>query len=93
MLYLTTSHGSLNRLLQAVLSDLKVPQYIAGCKALGLVDKLITGPLWRHLRLSDTSILDMSSVYVRMKEKFEKWAEDAQPILDGSDHLLPQHEY
>jgi E1A/CREB-binding protein len=29
-LYLTTSHGSLNQLLQAVLLDLQVPQYIAG---------------------------------------------------------------
>ena len=88
----TTSHGSLNLLLHSILSDLKVLQYIAGCRALGLVDKLVTGPLWCHLCLSDTSILDMSGVYTKMKERFEKWGEDAQPILDGSDHFLPQHE-
>ena len=33
--YLKCSHGQLNRLLQAVLSDLSSPKYIAGCKALG----------------------------------------------------------
>ena len=41
--YLTTSHGSLNQLLQAVLSDLQMPQYLAGCRVLGIIDKLITG--------------------------------------------------
>ena len=36
-----------NRLLKAVLDDIQIPEYLAGCKALGLVNKLITGPLWR----------------------------------------------
>ena len=35
-----------NQLLRAVLSDVKVPEYQAGCKALGLVNKMITGPFW-----------------------------------------------
>ena len=90
--YLTTAHGSLNLLLQAVCSDLKVPQYIAGCRALGIVDKLVTGPLWRHLQLSTTSVLNMSTVYTKIKEKFEEWGEDAQAVVEGIDHLLPQHE-
>ena len=63
-----------------------------GCRALGIVDKLVTGPLWRYLSLSGTSVLNMSSIYTRMKEKFDKWADDAQSLLDGSDHLIPQHE-
>ena len=90
--YLTTSHGSLNLLLQAVLADLKVPQYLAGCRALGMIDKLITGPLWRHLQLTSTSILTMSEVYTYMMEKFEEWGDDAQVIVEGCANLLPQHE-
>ena len=39
------SHGTPNRLLKAVLEDIKNDVNLAGCKALGLVDKLITGPL------------------------------------------------
>ena len=90
--YLTTSHGSLNLLLQAVSADLQVPQYITGCRALGIIDKLITGPLWRHLQLSTASVLSMSDIYTQMKEKFEEWGEDAQAVLEGGDHLLRQHE-
>ena len=41
-------HGPPNRLLQA---DFSVPKYIAGCKALGIIDKIVIGPLWRHLGL------------------------------------------
>ena len=31
----------------------------------------------------------MSNVY---KEKFDKWANDAESLLDGSDYFLPQHD-
>ena len=39
-----------NHVLQFVRSDLTHPCYIVGCKALGLIDKIITGPLWRKLQ-------------------------------------------
>lgn len=90
--YLSESHGdSLNRLLQAVLVDLKSHCYIAGCKALGIVDKLVTGPLWRYLQTSTISILDMSETYTTMKIKFDEWAEDAQCIVDNQDLLFAAH--
>ena len=38
-----------NRLLAAVHYDLNVPSFIAGCRALGLIGKFLTGPLWRLL--------------------------------------------
>ena len=38
-----------NRLLQSVRADLNNPVYIVGCRALGLLDKITTGPLWRKL--------------------------------------------
>ena len=36
----------LNRLNRSELHDLKTPIYVAGCKALGLISKLVTTPLW-----------------------------------------------
>ena len=87
-----TSHGSLNLFATSCLADLKVPQYLAGCRALGIIDKLITGPLWHHLQLTSTSILTMSEVYTSMKEKFEEWGEDAETIVEGYANFLPQHE-
>ena len=64
--YLKETHGSLNVLLQAVLSDLKVPQYAAECRALGITDKVVIGFLWRYLMLSSVSVLDMSNVYTKV---------------------------
>ena len=37
---------AVNKLLKAVQYDMKVPEYMAGCKALGLVSYLVTIPLW-----------------------------------------------
>ena len=54
-----------NQLLRAVLADIQVPEYVAGYKALGLINKIITGPLWRVLECSDVSILDMNERYQR----------------------------
>ena len=92
MYYLTTSHGSLNLLLRSILSDLKVPQYVAACRALGIVDKIITGPLWRYLKSSTTSVLSVSDIYTRMNEKFTKWGENAEDVLEGNEHLLREYE-
>ena len=45
--FIQTVHGAqANRLLQAVLADLQDDMYISGCRALGLIDKAVTGPLW-----------------------------------------------
>jgi len=88
--YLLYHHPStLNRLLQAVLSDLRVPHFIAGIRALGIIDKVITGPFWRHLESSSVSILEMSDTYSKMKNKFEKWSKDAQVVMDKDDMLFP----
>lgn len=85
--YLTEAHGSLNLLLQAVLKDLKVAQYAAGCRALGIIDKVVTGPLWRYLVLSSVSVLGMSDIYTKIVEKLEAWGEDAQEVMEGNDTL------
>lgn len=64
--FLQNVWGTPNRLLKAVLEDMCNDNYIAGCKALGLVDKLITGPLWRILE-SDVHILDIPEHYRKLK--------------------------
>ena len=65
--FFTKSYVNSNRLLQSVNADLHNPFYIAGCKALGIINKLVTGPLWRLLE-SNVSITDMSDYYVSMIE-------------------------
>ncbi|KAJ8301919.1 hypothetical protein KUTeg_020906 [Tegillarca granosa] len=43
--FLENTHGCTNRLL----SNIKVLCYVAGCRAPGLVSKLITAPFWRDI--------------------------------------------
>ena len=76
-----------NRQLIAVLEDLKNPVYMAGCRAVWLVDKVITGPLWRKLKESTISVLQMSNVYSEMKNKFDSWSNDANGLIKGKAKL------
>ena len=72
-----------NQLLRAVLADVKVLEYIAGCKSLGLVNKIVTGPLWRVLESQDISILNMNEKFCRLKSCLEEWSQDATTVLSG----------
>ena len=77
-----------NQLLRAVLSDIQVPEYLSGCKALGLINKIVTGPLWRVLESSDVSILDMNDRYQTLKLCCDKWSFDATDVLSGDAVLF-----
>ena len=41
-----------NKLLETVHSDLQIKSYLYGCRALSLICKFATGPLWRFLECS-----------------------------------------
>ena len=83
--FIESIHGlQANQLLQSVLRDLKTPTLITGCRALGLIDKIVTGPLWRKLASKSMSVLQMGTIYCEIKEKFDLWSEDASSLIDGS---------
>ena len=72
-----------NQLLKAVLADLRVPEHLAGCRALGLINKFVTGPLWRVLESKSISILDMNERFQTLLSCLDKWALDASSLLSG----------
>ena len=80
--YLEEVHHTRNKLLQAVLCDLKHPLYLVGCHALGIVSKCITSPLWRILE-SSISMSELCLEYQRMYELFLEWSDDVFTLLDG----------
>lgn len=45
---------------------------------MGIIDKSVTGPLWRQLRESTTSVLGMGSVYCE-----ENWTVGVLTLLEG----------
>ena len=73
-----------NQLLRAVKADLSVTELVAGARALGLLAKLVVGPLWCLLEDPTVSILDVSKFYTQLNEKFAEWAKDATDLLDGT---------
>ena len=78
--------GTPNRLLQAVLNDAENNLNLAGCKALGLIDKHISGPLWRILE-SNIHILDVPNYY-RVLHTFLK-TEDISGFMTGENIPFP----
>ena len=71
-----------NKLLDAVYWDLEVVAYRAGCRALGLIEKLITGPLWNVLA-TENHILNMSKHYQKFIKFFKECSEDCSRFLGG----------
>jgi len=74
--------------LTAVFYDLQVDSYIIGCRALGLINKFVTGPLWRLLE-SNTHILDLSFQFQKMETLFSELAVDASRILKDDVVFFP----
>ena len=70
-----------------MLEDVPQDLYIAGCKALGLLDKHITGPLWRILE-SDLHILDLPMHYERILT-FVTTCTDPSGFMAGEDVPFP----
>ena len=61
------SWGTPNRLLRAILEDVTDDINVAGIKALGLIDKHVTGPLWRILE-SGIHIVDVPQYYNKLHQ-------------------------
>ena len=76
-----------NKLLTAVYYELNVLQYKIGSSALGLIHKLVTGPLWQKLE-GEKSVLDMSGHYQSMLVLLQKWASDCTLFVKGEDHFF-----
>ncbi|MCH2377670.1 MAG: hypothetical protein MK231_04815, partial [Pelagibacterales bacterium] len=72
-----------NRLLSAVYHDLGEPAYIIGCRALGLVNKFLTGPLWRLL-VKIKNILELNEYYQRIEQLSQQISNDASEFLSGN---------
>ena len=63
-----------------------MPEYLAGCKALGPVNKVVTGPLWQILETSDISILEMDKYFQIF---IDLWSLDSSDVLSGNAVIFP----
>ena len=86
--YLSKSSNS-NGLLQSVLSDLKTPFFISGCKALGLISKYITTPLWRVIEDTDVSISQMNLKYLELLTFLSDVVHNLEEFIQGKLLVFP----
>ena len=71
-----------NKLLKGVHSDLQIKSYLCGRRAYGLINKFVTGPLWRLLE-SGIHILAMNKHYQKMSSLFFDLSVDAKEFMLG----------
>lgn len=71
-----------NRLLQAVVEDLKNDVFVAGTRAFGIVSKLITGPYFRLVG-ELKSIFELNPFLAQLQDTLHKLSKDASPLLEG----------
>ena len=76
-----------NKLLSAVHDDLQIPSFMAACRALGMIDKLVTGPLWRMIA-KEGHILDMNTHYQRLFDCFTSWGNNASEFMTGNIYIF-----
>jgi hypothetical protein len=72
MLSFLDKYGAENRLTKSVQADLRNPDLLAGCKALGLIGHLITNPLWCIIDDREHSIIQMNEIYQKLLTFFEQ---------------------
>jgi hypothetical protein len=63
--------------------DLKVPTLIAGCKASGLICKLVSTPLWNLLENKTINILEMNRYYLMLKTGLQVAATNVLDFMLG----------
>ncbi|CAC5385327.1 unnamed protein product [Mytilus coruscus] len=86
--FLESIHGCTNKLLSSVLVDIKEPLYIAGSRALGLISKLVCGPLWR--KIEDSShVFYLNELLSALFDFLEMGKVDSSIILSGNLKPFP----
>ena len=80
--------GRQNRLISAVTRDIKNTDILVACRALGLVDKVLTGPLWRKIEAKGVSILELSETYTKVYYQLKEWEKDSSDIVSGMASLF-----
>ncbi|KAK1164668.1 hypothetical protein AOXY_G15031 [Acipenser oxyrinchus oxyrinchus] len=76
-----------NKLIAEVFADLSVRQFLAGCRALGLISKCITEPLWRILSKKE-HVLKMNERYQTLISKMREWTNDGSKLVSGKACLF-----
>lgn len=71
-----------NNLVSCVANYVNNNVYLAGCRALGIIDKLCTGPLWRQIEESK-HILDLNNIWLNFFNFLDEFSKHSSDLLRG----------
>ena len=80
-------HKTDNRLFAAINADLNVLSYQAGARALGIVSKMVTGPLWRYLE-KEGHVSELTPIYQQLYNAFKRLSNDASTLMRGEEFIF-----
>jgi len=90
--YLSSGRSSKNNKLIASIEKLVSNKILlAECRALGIISKLITGPLWRLLENPHISFFDMNDFWQVLVEKISEFSKDSSNLLLGQSIFQEEH--
>ncbi|CAG2190073.1 unnamed protein product [Mytilus edulis] len=81
--------GCTNRLLSSVYQDICNPLLVAGSRALGIISKIITGPLWRNIECK-THILDINDTLTGLRSFLAEAKDDCSEVVTGKHVPFPE---
>ena len=70
-----------NRLVRCILDSMHSPVCIAGVRALGIIAKLVTQPLWRVIERDNIHIFDLNPYWSHLQTMLKKYTSDATELL------------
>jgi len=73
--FLESVHGCTNKLLSSVFHDISNPLFVAGCRALGIISKIETAPLWRDIECK-THIFDINDKLTALRSLLAEAKDD-----------------
>jgi len=76
-----------NDLLKSVEFDISEKVYLAEIRALGIIDKILTGPMWRLFE-QEGGILSLNPYLKIAIEKLQTWGHDASSIFEGDQLFM-----
>lgn len=87
--FLHSFHRCTNRLLSSVYQDICNPLLVAGSRALGIISKIITGPLWRNIECK-THILDINDTLTGLRSFLAEAKDDCSEVVTGKHLPFPE---
>ncbi|CAC5360877.1 unnamed protein product [Mytilus coruscus] len=87
LLSFAKEHKTDNRLFTAKKADLRILCFQAGARALGIVSKMVTGPMWRFME-ENGHVSELTPLYQQLYDAFKRLSTNASTLMKGEEFIF-----